>query len=63
MLILSAFFSEKYAKLIGLEPGLQGKTFIVQVITEKNYMIIADMKHCQSCWKNVCYVFILNKKR
>ena len=25
------FCSEKYCKLVGLEPGLRGKTFIVQV--------------------------------
>lgn len=25
------FISEKYAKFVGLEPGLTGKTFIVQV--------------------------------
>ena len=27
------FFTEKYAHLVGLEPGLRGKTFIVQVNT------------------------------
>ena len=26
------FFAEKYAHLVGLEPGLRGKTFIIQVI-------------------------------
>lgn len=34
------FVAEKYAKLVNLEPGLRGKTFIVQVhvhvISSKN---------------------------
>ena len=32
------FISEKYAKFVGLEPGLTGKTFIVQVpVSNSNF--------------------------
>ena len=59
------FFAEKYAKMVGLEPGLRGKTFIVQVIViymiYKNYMTIINTMYIVFRYNN-CIIFRVVKR-